>query len=413
MEDWLDHHLKQLNLVDTMKQPNGYTRLGYTEAENKAIQEFKRIAESLDLSIREDVAGNVIARWESVATAVDSAVAVGSHLDTVIEGGGYDGTAGILCGLGAVKLLQDRGFVPKRPIEIICFRSEESARFGVSTIGSKAIAGILDSEIGTVVDSKGTSIAQAVQDVGFDWSKFPKAERQKQEIGSFVELHIEQGTLIEESGKNFGVVHGVACPIRLKVTVSGKAGHTGTTPMDKRQDALVAIAPLVPFVSKTAKEFTDLNQNPVVATVSTMELKPNAMNVIPSKVEAGIDIRSVDDGLKKEVEQRIRVKCEEINADYQVTVHVEKLVDNQSVHLDSEVQKKLAQAGERAGYSSLSMNSGAGHDVMNIAQKWPAGLIFIPCKDGVSHHPDEHATLRDLQMGVELIASYLTIEAGD
>lgn len=413
MQDWLNHHLKQLNLVDSMKQPNGFTTLGYTEAENKAVQEFKKIAATLGLTVKQDEAGNVMARWESSSTAPDPVVAVGSHLDTVTAGGGYDGTAGILCGLGAVKYLQDQRVVPKRPIEVICFRSEESARFGISTIGSKAMAGLLDLKIGRVTDSAGMSIEQAVQEAGFDWSQFPKTERQQQEIQSFVELHIEQGTMIEESGKDYGVVHGVACPIRLKVTVEGKAGHTGTTPMDRRKDALVALAPLVSFVSETAGALTDRNRFPVVATVSTIDMKPNSMNVIPSRVDAGIDIRSVDDALKKEAEQRIRAKCEEIASACQVSIRVETLVESQSILLDVEVQKKLAEAGKLAGYSSLQMNSGAGHDVMNMVQKWPAGLLFIPCKDGLSHHPDEYATLRDLQKGVEILATYLKMEAVD
>ncbi|WP_243300418.1 M20 family metallo-hydrolase [Bacillus litorisediminis] len=411
MKDWLEENLKRLNLVESMEQPDGFTRLGYTESETEAIRVFEKLATDLGLTLRHDAAGNVIARWDGSIPDLP-AVSVGSHLDTVASGGGYDGVAGVLCGLGAVKLLQDAGFKPTHPIEVICFRSEESSRFGISTIGSKAMAGLLDLEIGSVKDSEGTTIQEAVEKMGLDWGQFPNAERSRQEIKSFVELHIEQGQILEESGKDFGVVQGIACPIRLKVQAVGQAGHTGTTPMNRRQDALVAVSPLISFVSETAKELSEAGEVPVVATVGTIEAKPNVMTVIPGVVEVGIDIRSVADSLKNEVAERIRRKCEELEKQFQVKFSVSTLVHNPSVLLDPGVQKKLDKAGEDAGFTGMRMNSGAGHDVMNMAAKWPSGLIFIPCKAGLSHHPDEYTTVDDLKMGTEVLASYLRQESG-
>jgi N-carbamoyl-L-amino-acid hydrolase len=394
-----------------MNQPEGFTRLGYTVEENQSIKVFQRVAKELGLSIIQDFAGNVIARWEGESDKLP-AVAVGSHLDTVVNGGGYDGVAGVLCALGAIKQLKAEGFQPKHPIEVINFRSEESSRFGISTIGSKAMSGILELEIGVTQDEKGINIKEAVHELGFNWEQFPQAERKKEEIKSFVELHIEQGTIIEENKKNYGVVRGVACPIRLMVKVNGKAGHTGTTPMGKRKDALVAIAPLITFVSETALLLSQTNPIPVVATVSKIEAKPNSMTIIPSTVEIGIDIRSVDDALKKEMEKEIREKCLELEKLYHVTIQVDKLVDNPSVLLDSTIQNQLKKTGEALGLESLVMDSGAGHDVMNMALKWPSGLMFIPCKDGISHNPEEYASLEDLEMGVTLLASHLKLEAG-
>lgn len=411
MHKWLKDHLLQLNLVDTMNQPNGFTRLGYTIEENQSIAVFEEIAKKLGLHVRSDQAGNMIARWEGMSTDLP-AVAVGSHLDTVASGGGYDGTAGVLCALGAMKQLKDEGYQPTHPLEVIVFRSEESSRFAISTIGSKAMAGLLNLQMGNVQDSTGTSIQEAVASIGFKWDEFSQAERTKEELKSFLELHIEQGTILQENNKDYGVVYGIACPIRLKVKVTGLAGHTGTSPMHGRRDALVAIAPLISFVSDTAKQLSEDNATPVVATVSTIEAKPNAMNVIPGYVEVGIDIRSVDDSLKKIVERNIRMKCEELEQSYYVTIQIEKLVDNRSVFLDQNIQQQLQKAGSEIDYSYLNMNSGAGHDVMNMAQKWPSGLIFIPCKDGLSHHPNEHASLKDLQLGVDIIARFLKLEAG-
>ncbi|MGM0778056.1 MAG: M20 family metallo-hydrolase [Bacillota bacterium] len=409
MKEWLDKHLKALNLTDSMNQAEGFFRLGYTEEEWRAIDVFVSIAEDIGLKVRRDEAGNAIARWE----AEDSlpAVAVGSHVDTVKGGGGYDGVAGVLCGLAAVKKLKEEGFQPASSIEVICFASEESSRFGVSTIGSKAMSGLLNkNDVEGVTDEDGITIRQAVEDMGLSWDAIEEAERPESALKSFIELHIEQGTRVEDAGADFGAVTAVACPIRLKVIVDGQMGHTGTTPMGKRKDAFVAAAPLVPFISETALALSNSSAVPIVATASTFELKPNAMNVIPGTVELGIDIRSVDDSLKKEMEKRIREKCHQLSESFGVTIEVKTLVHNPSVQLDEAVMRKLQQSGEALGYKALVLESGAGHDVMNMAAKWPSGLLFIPCKNGLSHHPEEFASIEDLEMGTKIIAQYLKTE---
>ncbi|MCA0150519.1 M20 family metallo-hydrolase [Rossellomorea vietnamensis] len=410
MKEWIDTTIKALNLVDTMKQPDGFTRLGYSEEELEAMNVFRNVAESLGLSVRRDEAGNLFARWDG---KTDHVVMTGSHLDTVENGGGYDGAAGVLCSLGAVKSLKESGFKPHHSIEVVCFASEESARFGVSTIGSKSVAGILDKTIEKVTDRHGVSVKEAVESTGLDWSTIQYAERCQDDILSFIELHIEQGTQIEDHGARFGIVRGVACPIRLKVKVEGMAGHTGTTPMGKRTDALVALAPLISFVSGEAEELSRQSPKPLVATVSTLNVKPNVMNVIPGYVEAGIDIRSVDDDLKRSLADKIIEKCRSLDNDFNVTIKVETLVDNPSILLDGELTARVKEAGESFGYPSYEMDSGAGHDVMNMAAKWPSALVFIPCEKGISHHPMEHSTLKDLSMGVEILAEVLKQEAGE
>ncbi|PYZ99063.1 Zn-dependent hydrolase [Alteribacter lacisalsi] len=416
MKTWIEENLKNLNQTDEMNPPEGFTRLSYTAEEWESITQFKQIAEDLGLHLKQDEAGNVIARWdpETEEGQKRSAAATGSHLDTVANGGGYDGAAGVLCGLGAVKMLKDQGFSPQRPIEVICFISEESARFGVSTIGSKAMAGLLDPDkLKDVADKDGVTVKEAVEFRGFNWDRITSAEREEEEIYSFLELHIEQGTRVQDAGADFGAVTAIACPIRLNVTVTGRAGHTGTTPMDRRHDALVSAAPLITFVSERAKALSAEKDLPVVATCSTIELKPNVMNVIPGTAEIGIDIRSVDDNLKEELEQEVYEKCREIEETFQVKVTTEKLVHNPSITLEPKVFETIRDTGKSAGYKPLTLESGAGHDVMNMQAKWPSGLLFIPCRDGLSHHPDEHAELEDLVMGVKLIAAYLEKETGE
>lgn len=428
MRQWLETTLKRLNVVDNMDQPYGFTRLGYTEDEWAAMDAFQQVAEELGLTVRRDAAGNRIARWEArhgyhhsgpvpasiPAASSRPAVALGSHLDTVINGGGYDGVAGLLCALGAVRWLKEQGFKPTYPVEIICFASEESARFGVSTIGSKAMAGLLPiDELAEVKDKEGITIKEAVEQMGLSWSNITEAERSQEEIKRFVELHIEQGTRIEKSGAQFGVATAVACPIRLKIYVEGQMGHTGTTPMDGRRDALVAVAPLISFIAEQAKQLSASSPCPVVATASTLQLRPNVMNVIPGWLELGVDIRSVDDNLKLQLYQLIKEKRVDLEQRYHVKIKIDILVHNPSVTLDRSVTDDLLQTGERLGYKGLVMESGAGHDVMNMAYKWPSGLLFIPCRDGISHHPREYATLDALLMGTHILAAYIREETSE
>ncbi|WP_394138316.1 M20 family metallo-hydrolase [Cytobacillus oceanisediminis] len=414
MKDWLEKHLKELNVTTSMERPEGFCRLGYSEEEWQAIEVFVSIAEEIGLKVRRDEAGNAIARWETEEKGTEDspAAAVGSHVDTVKGGGGYDGVAGVLCGLAAIKKLKEEGFVPVSPIEVICFASEESSRFGVSTIGSKAMSGLLNKDdLADVPDEDGITIRQAVEGMGISWDAIDQAERPETALKSFIELHIEQGTRVEDAGAEFGAVTAVACPIRLKIMIKGQMGHTGTTPMGNRKDALVAVSPLITFISETAASLTSSSEVPIVATASTIELKPNVMTVIPGIVELGVDIRSVDDDLKREMERLIRQKCSQLSSEFGVTMEVNTLVHNPSIQLDDGVRKKLQHAGESLGYKAFVLESGAGHDVMNMAAKWPSGLIFIPCKNGLSHHPEEFASLEDLEMGTHIIAHYLKSEA--
>ncbi|MGA9289321.1 MAG: M20 family metallo-hydrolase [Anaerobacillus sp.] len=409
LRSWLEQRLLDLNHTETMDQPNGFTRLCFTKQEREAMYQFIAIADELGLYTYEDQAGNQWAVWQ--VNDESPTVAVGSHLDTVSNGGGYDGVAGVLSGLAAVKDLKDNGFQPERNIAVICFVSEESARFGVSTIGSKAITGKLDKEeTGRVTDRNGVTIKEAVKEFGVNWDTIEEAELPVETLASFLELHIEQGTQVQEHYADVGIVNGVACPVRLQVNVKGMANHTGTTPMHNRQDALVAISPLVQFVSERASEISETSQQPLVATVSTIDLKPNVMNVIPGEVELGIDIRSVDDGLKREFAEEIKAYCRSVAAKKQIDITVSTLVDNDSVLLDHEMQQQLADVCDELSLDKLLMNSGAGHDVMNMAAKWPSGLIFIPCKDGISHHPDEFASIEDIAKGVRVISLFLQKE---
>ncbi|SFB10570.1 N-carbamoyl-L-amino-acid hydrolase [Lentibacillus halodurans] len=407
LREWLEDTFYALNLTDKENIHKGFSRLGYTKEEAAAHNQFLKIADGLGLNTYRDEIGNQWAVWE--VDKSKKTIAMGSHLDTVYNGGGYDGVAGILCALASIKMLMDKKVKPNRNVAIICFASEESARFGISTIGSKGITGQLDKDkIADIGDKDEMTIKQAIEEFGLSWNDIENAELPTDKIESFLELHIEQGNILQEKHADIGIVNGVARPIRFVVKVRGQANHTGTTPMNKRRDALVEAAPLISFINNEAQKVYESSS--LVATVSTLKLTPNAMNIIPGEVELGIDIRSVKDQVKHDFAAKFKAFCSETEKENNVTIDIHTLVDDQSITLDNKLQNKLLKAAQKEGLKTLKMDSGAGHDVMNMAQKWPSGLIFIPCKDGISHHPEEYTSLDHLVKGSQVLQRFLEEE---
>lgn len=399
---WIEDRLLRVNLVDTMKQPNGFSRLGFSKEEQAAHEQFRLIAESLGLRTERDDAGNQWAIWEVDKHA--GTIATGSHLDTVYNGGGYDGVAGVIAAFAAVKILKERQFHPVKNIAIIAFACEESSRFGTATVGSQAICGRLDTNrVASFKDQQGISLKEAVEKSGLDWQKFQQSKAPQNKIEQFIELHIEQGTTLEKKQREIGIVRAIAQPTRLRITCIGMTNHTGTTPMHERQDALVSTARLISFVEETARQINERQDIPLMATVSTIENSPNAMNMIPGKIIIGVDIRSTSAGLKKEIVQAIE---DFIAKKENVSFHIETLADDSPIELDTHIQAIFTQLCKKLNLSSTVMDSGAGHDAMNMATRWPSGLLFIPCRHGISHHPAEYAESLSILKGAKLLAAY-------
>lgn len=411
LNEWIEKSLLTLNLTDSMETKDGFTRLGFSKEEKLAHEQFQKIASSLGLKTWQDQVGNQWAVWEVDPDA--PTIGIGSHLDTVFEGGGYDGVVGIVAALGAIRELKKKNIKPNKNIAVISFVCEESSRFGVSTIGSKTIVGDIEkNKWEKITDQENITMVEAMEEFGVDWDEFHEAYCEDNQFESFLELHIEQGSHLFKENIDIGIVYGISTPIRLKITALGKANHTGTTQMHERKDALVAIAPLINYVQKKALELNKQSEHPLVATVSTVNVTPNAMNVIPGKVELGIDIRSVDDNLKDKFSNLVKSYCKRLEAEHQIKIEVEEIVNEEAVILNEEIQQKLAETCESLEISFCKMNSGAGHDVMNIAKRWPSGLIFIPSVNGISHHPDEYTPLRNIRIGISLLTEYLRREAG-
>lgn len=410
LKEWLNQNLAKLNNVDKIEDPHAFSRLGFTVEEAASQEQFLSIARELNLTTYRDKGGNYWATWE--VNQQSPTIAMGSHLDTVYEGGGYDGVAGVLCALACVKMLKEKRFQPSKNIAIICFIAEESARFGVSSIGSKAISGELDyNELVNVKDKNDITVRQAVEKMGISWDSLGQAMLPHDHLEQFVEVHIEQGSLLQENNSHIGIVSKIARPTRLVVTACGESNHTGTTPMQKRNDALVAISPLVSYIRDKTVQINNRDDPSLVATVSTVELKPNSMTTIPGEVQLGIDIRSVEDSSKKQLVKGIRQFCRNIEEEQSINIQLHTLVDNKPVALDAEVQEKLLHTSRSLSFQTEKMTSGAGHDAMNMARRWPTGMVFIPCRDGVSHHPKEYTETQNLINATELLMEYIESEA--
>ena len=389
------------------KGERGFSRLVFGEAEWGAVEYVTGLMREADLAVRTDAFGNVIGRLEGREPDA-SVVATGSHVDTVPEGGNFDGVVGVIAGLGALMRLKDRGLL-RRPVEVMVFRGEESARFSIHTMGSKVMAGIAGVEAWrTLQDHGGTTLAQALAARGLDLERIPEAVRRPEEFKAFVEMHIEQGPVLEEAGIPIGVVEAIAGPVRLKISVEGTASHSGTTPMGKRRDALVSAAQVVLAVQDEAAKRAERR---IVGTVGVMKIHPGAMNVVPGRVEMWVDIRGIDAEDVATTARAVREAAARIADREGTRIQLETLSTDAPVPMDSDVIRTIEAACRRAGVAYRRMPSGAGHDAMNMAKLAPAGMIFIPCRRGVSHNPDEYAAPEDILTGIDVLTETLAVLA--
>jgi hydantoinase/carbamoylase family amidase len=405
-----------LRLINTLNEINefgssdkGLMRLAYSEQERKAVEYFTHLCLKEGLQVRMDSCGNLIARREGRNPNLP-AVACGSHLDTVIQGGKYDGAIGVVAALEVVRSLNDKGIVTEHPIEIICFACEESSRFGVSTIGSKAMVGDLKKEsVAELKDKNGISMSEAFTHCSLDFEDLKNCSRQKGELKAFLELHIEQGPVLEAENKQIGVVYSIAAPTRLLVHVQGKGSHTGTTPMNLRKDAFLGAAEIALDLEFAAQSES---LNGTVATVGECDVKPGAMNVVPDSAQMKIDIRGTSAESKSVVLQKLMDSFERLKQKRGLKITWSLLSDEQPIQLDTEVIHSLSSTCDKLGISYIQMPSGAGHDAMNMAKICPTGMIFVPSRDGLSHHPDEYTSMEQIGVGAALLEEEMMKWAG-
>jgi allantoate deiminase len=360
--------------------------------------------EAIGVPAEIDAAGNVVGRW---AAGTGKAVAVGSHLDTVPRGGRFDGALGVISGLEAIRRLRSSGFVPSRPIWLVSFTDEEGARFGTSMLGSRAFVGEALGELADRRDAEGTTLCDAMAQAGFDFARLPEA-RAVDAVGAYLELHIEQGRVLEGAGASVGVVTGLAGILGVRVTYTGRADHAGTTPMNDRRDALAGAARVALAVREMAAGEPSLMR----ATVGKIAVEPGGFNVIPARCEFTVDLRAVGAEAFADAERRVLALLERVAAEEGLGLELGTFHRQPPHDFDPEVVDALRAAVRDEGVEAVELASGAGHDAMVLGRHIPTGMLFVPSRDGLSHTPDEYTAPEDCEAGVRVLTRALATLAG-
>ena len=386
----------------------GITREVYTPTYAAALDRVAEWMRDAGLETRLDAVGNLFGRWAGSAPD-EPHVLTGSHVDTTLNAGRYDGVLGVLGAIEAVHLLQDAGTAPRRSIELVAWAGEEP-RFGTGCVGSRAAAGHLSrADLDRLRDRAGVSMAEALRDAGFDPDRLAEARIDPATIHALVELHIEQGAVLEESGESIGVVTAIAAPHDFRLTLRGAATHAGATPMHLRRDALAGAAEAMTALERITRESAS---GTTVGTVGVLHVHPGAINVVPGEVELDVDVRDADRSAREQVVDAVLAATREIAARRGLEVEVTPIVDDVPVACDARVIEASAAAARELGLPFRRMTSGAYHDAMVMGSRVPIGMIFVPSAGGISHHPDEYTDPGDLERGVRVLAGTLARLAG-
>ena len=379
------------------RESGGVTRLSLTDEERSAKDLVVSFMEEAGLAVREDAVGNLFGRREG-SDPDAPAVLVGSHVDSVYDGGNFDGPLGVLAGIEVVQAMEEDGVQTEHPVEVVAFTDEEGARFSFGMIGSRALAGHLSPGDLKNQDPDGISVAQAMRDYGLDPERAEDARREQDSLAAYLELHIEQGSVLEAEDLPAGIVTGIAGPVWLRFSLRGESGHAGATPMDSRHDALAAAAEIVGVVEQEASSTSS-----AVGTVGQIEAGPGGINIIPGLVDFSVDLRDIDVAVRDGVEKRIRERAEEICARRGVELGVEELQRLDPAPCSEEVRGVISDACQEVGIRPHSLPSGAGHDGMHLAGLCPMGMIFVRSKDGISHNPKEWSSREDCEAGCNVL----------
>lgn len=379
----------------------GVTRLGYTEVENEMHDKLRALGDEKGYGNYEDEVGNTYI-YDKSQDMDDEYYLIASHLDSVIEGGRYDGVAGVITGLLILNWAKQDGL--ELPIRVGAMRCEESSNFGRSTIGSGLITKeVYKHDIAEAVNKRGETLQEVFEQKGYSLQP-----AMIHGVKQYLELHIEQGKVLEEYGDKVGIVTTIAGPRRFKIHIHGSAEHSGATPMGMRSDALCAAAELILEIEEIGKSEAIYQS---VATVGVITNKPNALNVIPGEVQLGVDMRGIDPGSLDRMEARLKAVCKRVCDKRKMKYFREKTSDIPPIEMSRELQQKLLDAAKRLRIPHRSMISGAGHDAMSFAHICDTAMVFIPCAKGISHNKKEFTTIESILDGAKVIYEYLKEEA--
>lgn len=381
----------------------GVTRFPYTTEEKKAKELFTCWMEEAGLTVKEDEVGNLFGRLEGENPELP-VVMTGSHLDSVPNGGAFDGPLGCVSSLLAIQAIARSPIKPMRSIELVVFVDEEGSRFNSGLFGSRTLMGeVAAEEVKDIRDAEGKVLYDVMIEEGYRPDDIASARRDSKDIYAFLELHIEQGKRLETEGKEIGVVNGIAGPSWTAFTFNGETDHAGNTPMEYRKDTVAAAGEFVLAVETMPRKFSET----AVATVGKMTIFPNGTNVIAGKTEVMVDARDIDESALDHMLDALKKSAEEIALKRGLTVEVREEIKIPPVMVPESIQEAIRNAAKNNGLSTLAIPSGAGHDAMIMGKYVPAGMIFVPSYKGKSHSPEEWTPLPDCVNGIQVLKESL------
>jgi N-carbamoyl-L-amino-acid hydrolase len=401
----IDRMIEELQTLAQISEaePPVVTRVVFGEADLRARAYVRKLCEDAGLTLQVDAIGNTFARWQGSDPSLAS-VGTGSHIDAIPNAGLYDGCVGVLGGLEAIRVLQQLGFKPRRSIELVIFTAEEPTRFGIGCLGSRMMAGVLSLEKALALrDKEGRGLEKLRAQAGFT-GPLESVAQPAGRFHQFVELHIEQGPHLEDEGLDVGLVTHIAAPASQRIVIEGEGGHAGGKLMPGRKDALAAAAELILALEAAAKASGALD---TVATVGVCEVFPGAVNSIPSRVLMTTDVRDTDRARRDRVLDALRSTCEDVSARRGVAITTELINADPPTVCDAAILDALEASAKAAGKTYKRMVARAYHDSSFVACFAPTAMLFIPCRGGVSHRPDEYASPEWIGSGVHVLARTL------
>ena len=401
----LNDHLNALGAIG--RDEFGMQRVAFSRQDVAGRDYVSDLMRGAGMSVRIDPAGNIIGRTEGADPTLP-AIVLGSHTDTVPSGGAYDGALGVIGAIEVVEALRDAGHTPRHPIEVIVFTNEEGTSFHRWLLGSRAVAGLWEPEDFAAVADDGATLTDTLPNIGGNISRIERARRRPEEFACYFELHIEQGPTLHRGGFPIGVVTGITGRSVYHVDIVGEANHAGTTPMALRRDAMSAAAQIALAVRRIAGEMEVCR----VGTVGSMDVHPNAGNVIPGRVQMGVEFRDERMESLAGAEVELRRTAEEVGHAEQVAITVTAQRNTPSVPISGNMQQLIAEASDMAGLEHVSLPSGAGHDAQAIAAITPVAMVFVPSVGGISHAPAEYSTPEDCANGAQVLLNALLLADG-
>lgn len=394
----LKRHLEELSEIGKIGE-TGVCRLAHSKEDRQAVEVVKGWMEEAGLKAKIDGFGNLIGRIEG-SDKDKPILMLGSHIDSQPYGGRFDGTAGALGAIEVVHSFKDNGIVPDLSIEVICFSDEEGSRFNKGVFGVRALAGMLEEGELDRKDKQGMTRREALMEFGVEPDVTASPVYEKGDIAAFLELHIEQGPVLEEKGKPVGIVSGISGPIWLTVTLEGFAGHAGSVPMTMRQDALVGASEIIrKFDELVKREGTETT----VGTVGSMQVFPNSRNIIAEKVEFTVDLRDIDVEARTKLEEKLYRIIEETAIGYNLKYEIKEDTRSEPRYCADWIKDIMREEDEKLGLDSPTLMSGPFHDALFMSYISDYGMIFVRCEKGISHNPLEFAEMDDIEKGVKLL----------